>query len=182
MRSGETGRAVDAHGQLASLDADLVVEGLEASGGVDLSYSALLPPPVDGTASERPTTSIRVDRLGIDIPVIEGDGFRVPDGYASHYPETAWPGEGGNSFIYAHAREGQFLELWRARIGDSVEVDQADGSVAAYEVTTIHPLVAYDDFDLLEPTDKAVLTLQTCLTYEETAPRFVVIAERVSGA
>ena len=157
--------------------------GLEAADGdVDLSYSALLPPPANAVSSEPPATSIRVDRLGIDIPVIQGDGFRVPDGFASHYPDTAWPGEAGNSFIYAHAREGQFLELWRAQIGDTVEVDQEDGGVAAYEVTAIHPLVAYDDFDLLEPTDTAVLTLQTCLTYEETAPRFVVIAERVSGA
>jgi sortase A len=158
-----------------------VAPGGSDAGG-ELSYAALLPPPLaDGTA-ERPATSLRVDRLGIDIPLLEGDGFRVPDGYASHYPDTAWPGERGNSFVYGHAREGQFLELWRARRGDRVEVDLADGSVASYEVTQIHPLVAYDDFEMLEPTDTDTLTLQTCLTYEESAPRFVVIAERISGA
>ena len=36
--------------------------------------------------------------------------------------------------------------------------------------------------ELLEPTDSETLTLQTCLTYEETAPRFVVVAERIAGA
>lgn len=150
--------------------------------GGELSYAALLPPPLVEAETAQPMTTLRMDRLGIDIPLIEGDGFRVPDGYASHYPNTAWPGQGGSSFVYGHAREGQFLELWQSRTGDRIEVDLADGTVAAYEVTEIHPLVAYDDFELLEPTGAETLTLQTCLTYEETAPRFVVIAERVSGA
>ena len=58
----------------------------------------------------------------------------------------------------------------------------ADGSEATYPVTQNHPLVAHDAFEPLEPTDSETLTLQTCLTYEETAPRFVVVAERVAGA
>ena len=150
--------------------------------GAELSYAALRAPAPVATDGDMPATAVRMERLGIDLPLVEGDGFSVPDGYASHYPGTAWPGEGSNSFIYAHAREGQFLELWRTRAGDRVEVDMADGSVATYEVTQIHPLVAHDAFELLEPTDSETLTLQTCLTYEETAPRFVVVAERVTGA
>lgn len=152
-----------------------------ADAGGESSYAALLAPPIVGAPPENATT-LRVDRLGIEVPLIEGDGFRVPDGYASHYPGTAWPGERGNAYVYGHAREGQFLELWRSQAGDRIEVDLADGSVATYEVTEIHPMVAYDAFELLDPTDADTLTLQTCLTYEETAPRFVVVAQRVSGA
>lgn len=149
--------------------------------GGEHSYASLLPPPISEPVAAAPTTTLRLERLGIDVPIVEGDGFRVPDGYASHYPDTAWPGDPGNSFVYGHAREEQFLELWRTRTGDRIEVDLPDGSLVAYEVTEIHPLVAYDDFAFLEPNGADTLTLQTCLTYDETAPRFVVVAERVSG-
>ena len=139
--------------------------------------------PVSTSADVLPASAVRMDRLGIDLPLVEGDGSSVPEGYASHYPGTAWPGQGSNSYIYAHAREGNFLDLWRVRTGDRVEVDMADGSIAAYEVSEIHPLVDWDALEYLAPTDTEMLTLQTSLSYEDTAPRFVVIAERVrSGA
>jgi sortase A len=133
-------------------------------------------------ADPLPATAIRVERLGIDLPLVEGDGSSVPEGAAAHYPGTAWPGEGSNTYVYAHAREGHFLELWQVRTGDVVEVDMADGAVAEYRVTDIMPLVRWDALEMLEPTDEEILTLQTCLTYAATAPRFVVIAERVAHA
>ena len=143
----------------------------------------LAPPAVDVAAgSALPATAIRMDRLGIDLPLVEGDGYDVADEVASHYAGTAWPGEGSNTFVYAHAREGQFLELWQVRRGDHIEVDMADGSVATYEVSEIKPVVAWDALEYLAATDTEILTLQTCLTYEDTAPRFIVRADRVTGA
>ena len=152
-------------------------------GFVEPAPAALLPPPSDSTsAGTLPATAVRMDRLGIDLPLVEGDGYDVPLGAAAHYPGTAWPGEGSNTYLYAHAREDHFLELWQVRDGDRVEVQMADGSVAPYRVTEIHPFVEWDALEYLAPTDREVLTLQTCLTYDPTAPRFVVIAERVHGA
>jgi len=129
-----------------------------------------------------PAHAIRVDRLGIDLPLVEGDGVDVADGVAAHYPGSAWPGEGGNTFVYSHAREGQFLELWGVREGDRVDLDLADGGVATYEVSDIHPVVPWDALEYLAPTGREVLTLQTCLDYADTAPRFIVVAERVNAA
>jgi LPXTG-site transpeptidase (sortase) family protein len=134
--------------------------------------------PADGL----PITGVRVERLGIDLPIVEGDGFTAPEGAAAHYPGTAWPGQGSNTYLYAHARAGHFLELWQVRKGDVVEVDLADGAVAEYRVSEIRPVAAWDEVELLGPSPEEILTLQTCLTYEDTAPRFVVIAERVSSA
>jgi LPXTG-site transpeptidase (sortase) family protein len=154
------------------------------AGFVEQASNALLTPPeVTATTGDEvlPATAIRMERLGIDLPLVEGDGYSVTEGAASHFPGTAWPGEGSNTYIYAHAREKHFLELWRVRTGDRVEVDMADGSVAAYEVSEIHPVVPWDALEYLEPSDSDVLTLQTCLTYEDTAPRFVVVAERLGG-
>ena len=140
------------------------------------------PSPEQPAAGSLPATGIRMERLGIDLPLVEGDGYHVPEAAVGHYAGTAWPGEGSNTFLYAHAREGLFLELWQVRRGDRVEVDMADGSIASYTVSDIHPVVAWDALEYLAPTDREILTLQTCLTYEETAPRFVVIAERVLDA
>jgi LPXTG-site transpeptidase (sortase) family protein len=140
------------------------------------------PPPTTGLAATLPMATIRVDRLGIDLPVVEGDGYRVPDLAAAHYPGTAWPGQGSNTYLYAHARTGHFLELWQVRTGDLVEMDMADGTTVDYQVSEIHPLVPWDALEYLAPTDGETLTLQTCLSYEDTAPRFVVIATRVPSA
>src|SRR5207245_28418 len=69
---------------------------------------------------------IRIPRLGIDLPIQEGDlkrdtdDQRTPEGYAFHLPGTALPGEHGNAFLYAHARRQMFLTLWGARPGDEV--------------------------------------------------------------
>jgi LPXTG-site transpeptidase (sortase) family protein len=151
-------------------------------GFVEPAPAALLPPPVEAVgAGPLPATGLRLERLGIDLPLVEGDGHDVPLGAAAHYPGTAWPGEGSNTYVYAHARDDHFLELWQVRDGDLVEVDMADGTVAPYRVTEVHPMVAWDALEYLAPTDREILTLQTCLTYEQTAPRFVVIAERVDG-
>jgi LPXTG-site transpeptidase (sortase) family protein len=145
---------------------------------------ALLAPPaaVEAPPTDLPATGLRLDRLGIDVPLVEGDGVTVPDGAAAHYPGTAWPGEGSNTYLYAHARAGHFLELWQVRTGDLLELDLADGGEAAYRVTHIEPLAEWDALQYLAPTRTERLTLQTCLTYDDTAPRFIVIAEPVSGA
>ncbi|TMC67434.1 MAG: hypothetical protein E6J15_14695, partial [Chloroflexi bacterium] len=63
---------------------------------------------------------IRLPRLGIDLPIAEGDVERdvivqqTPENFAFHFPGTAIPGTFGNSYIYAHARRGMFLSLWNA--------------------------------------------------------------------
>lgn len=141
-------------------------------------------PTIDTNADETtlPAIGLRLERLGIDLPIIEGDGFSVPEGSASHYPLTAWPGEGSNAYFYAHAREGNFLDLWRVRTGDLLEIDLADGRVVEYRISEILPVVAYDAFEHLEPSSSERVTLQTSLWYEDTAPRFVVIAEPAPGA
>jgi LPXTG-site transpeptidase (sortase) family protein len=163
-----------------------VTAAVPPAGFVDVPSGALLAPPTmpETTAAMEalPATAIRVERLGIDIPLVEGDGYDVPEGVAAHHPGTAWPGDGSNTYLYAHAREGLFLELWDVATGDLVEVDMADGTVANYRVSEIHPVVEWDALEYLDPTDTEVLTLQTCLTYADTAPRFVVIAERLPQA
>lgn len=119
---------------------------------------------------------IEVPRLGIDLPIVEGDGVNAPDAEVAHFPGTAWPGAGSNTYLYAHAREGVFLPLWEAMEGDRILLTLEDGGTACYEVDRINPDTPWDDVSVLLPTDHEQLTLQTSTSYTPTAPRFLVVA------
>lgn len=150
--------------------------------------SAVATPTTAPTATEtRPIPDgyrIQIFRLGIDLPIHEGsverdiDRQETPEHAAFHLPGTAIPGEPGNTYLYAHARQGMFLALWDARPGDEVLISTPDLQVLRYEVTEVHPRVPPDDTSWVEPTDDERLTLQTSTGPEPRDPRFVVIAIR----
>jgi LPXTG-site transpeptidase (sortase) family protein len=125
---------------------------------------------------------IGVPRLGIDLPIAEGDVERdvvvqkTPENFAFHFPGTAIPGTVGNSYIYAHARTGMFLTLWNARVGDQVSVTTPAGVELKFVVTEVHPRVPPADTSWLQPSGDERLTLQTSTGPNREDPRFVVIA------
>jgi LPXTG-site transpeptidase (sortase) family protein len=119
---------------------------------------------------------VLIARLGIDLAIVEGDGIDAPMGKAAHYPGSAWPDAGSNTYIYAHAQDGMFLNLWQAELGDIIELDLVDGSTRTYVVTQVLPKVPWDAVEYVEPTATEQLTLQTSTSYYSTAPRFIVIA------
>jgi len=121
-------------------------------------------------------TRIRIERLGIDLAIIEGDGIDAPIGKAAHYPGSAWPDGGSNIYIYGHARERMFISLWKARSGDEIELGLVDGTTRTYVVTKVLPKVRWNAVEYLGPTATEQLTLQTSTSYQPTAPRFIVIA------
>jgi len=139
------------------------------------------PTPASGSASPSASAGvlanrIRIERLGIDLKIIEGDGIDAPINKAAHYPGSAWPGAGSNTYIYGHARKGMFLPLWKAREGDVVELDLVDGTTRTYVVDQVLPKVPWDAMKYVRPTATEQLTLQTSTSYHPTSPRFIVIA------
>lgn len=145
-----------------------------------------LAPSASPTATPTPTIPpghrIKIARLAIDLPIAEGDIERdtvrqeTPDNFAFHFPGTAIPGGGGNSYIYAHARRGMFLSLWSARVGDEVVIVSPDGHERRYLVSEVHPRVEPTDVSWAQPTAAERLTLQTSTGPNPGDPRFVVIA------
>ena len=125
---------------------------------------------------------IAIPRLGIDLPIAEGDvqrdvlDLRTPEGYAFHLPGTALPGQNGNSYLYAHARRGMFLTLWNAQPGDEVVVTRPDGRPLVYVVGEILPSVRPTDVSSTRPIASERLTLQTSTGPLPSDPRFVVFA------
>jgi len=151
-----------------------------------LASPTTLGPSASPTATPAPTIPpgyrIKIARLAIDLPIAEGDIERdtvqqqTPDNFAFHFPGTAIPGDGGNSYIYAHARRGMFLSLWSARVGDEVTIVAADGRERRYVVSEVDARVEPADVSWAQPTTTERLTLQTSTGPNPGDPRFVVIA------
>ncbi len=151
-----------------------------------LASPTVVDPSASPTATPAPTIPpgyrIKIARLAIDLPIAEGDIERdtvqqqTPDNFAFHFPGTAIPGNGGNSYIYAHARRGMFLTLWSAREGDEVVIATPDGRELRYVVSEVHPRVEHTDVSWAAPTATERLTLQTSTGPNPGDPRFVVIA------
>jgi LPXTG-site transpeptidase (sortase) family protein len=127
---------------------------------------------------------IRIKRVGVDLLLVKGDGKTPPVKYeaftyprADHLLADQSP---GNSYIYAHARDGMFWNLHNLNVGDTVEVDYGGGKVNRYRVSEIHGSVNWKDFSWLQPTSDDRLTLQTCNGWKDEDPRFIVVAHRVA--
>ena len=119
---------------------------------------------------------IAVPRLKIDLPIVEGDGMVAPMGKAAHFPGSAWPDAGSNTYLYGHAQDGMFVRLWDAKVGDEIRLTLANAQKRCFVVSEVDASVAWNDISYLLPTDGERLTLQTSTSYLPTAPRFVVIA------
>ena len=126
-----------------------------------------------GTVARR----IRIERLGINLRIVEGDGVDAPLNRAAHYPGTGWPGGGINIYLSGHAQKGMFLSLWDAKVGDEVLLDLVDGTTARYVVTQVKPEIPWNALEYTDPTPPERLSIQTSTSYTATAPRFLVIAE-----
>jgi sortase (surface protein transpeptidase) len=152
--------------------------------------SSSFSPNPDATITPSPTPTppippgyrVRIQRLAIDLPIAEGDVERdtvrqdTPENFAFHLPGSAIPGDGSNSYIYAHARTGMFLRLWDAREGDEVAIITPEGRELRYVVREVHPLVDPRDITWAQRTSTERLTLQTSTGPNPGDPRFVVVA------
>ncbi|MGI8610431.1 MAG: sortase [Candidatus Dormibacteria bacterium] len=155
------------------------------------AHSTLLPPPVqiispDPVPSGAPTPSpvttpvdgmrIQVPELGIDLPVVPGDGVNAPLYKAVLDPFLAEPGAGKRSMIYAHAQTGMFGPLFNTRVGQHVIIRRPNKADLQYVITEYHPRWPVNDLSPLQAKDTEQLVLVTCTTYNLNDPRQVVFA------
>jgi LPXTG-site transpeptidase (sortase) family protein len=124
---------------------------------------------------------IVLPELGIDLPVVEGDGYNAPLYKAVHYPGTSWPGDGGRTVMYAHARVGMFGPLFGARVGQRIRVTRPDGVVWTYAITEYYPRWPVGDLRWLRAGDHEQIVLITCTTYAYNDPRIIAVGEQVGG-
>lgn len=127
-----------------------------------------------------PEAVLRIPKIGLEVPVLEGDDALTLNRGAGHIPGTAMPGQVGNVGVAGH-RDGFFRGLKDLAAGDAIEMQRAGAKTDRYVVRNI-AIVLPSDTSLLKNTSDAELTLVTCypFRYIGSAPqRYVVRASLV---
>jgi len=128
------------------------------------------------TRDAAPLGVLRVPRLAIEAPVLEGTDDWALNRGIGHIAETAAPGARGNSGLAGH-RDGFFRALKDVALGDLIELETLDG-VRSYRVERTW-IVSPEDVSVLDPVDARAITLVTCYPFYfvGSAPqRFIVRA------
>jgi sortase A len=128
--------------------------------------------------SPPPLAVLRIPRLELVVPVLEGTDEWTLNRAVGHIQDTAAPGKGGNSGIAGH-RDGFFRGLKDIQVGDRLDIETI-GRVESYRVERTW-VVAPEDVSVLDPTATPSVTLVTCFPFYfiGSAPqRFIVRAVR----
>ncbi|MGI6206908.1 MAG: sortase [Anaerolineae bacterium] len=132
----------------------------------------VLPTPAPG----RPSRLV-IEKLGIDAPIVAGDGPEQLKMGVGHRQGTAGPGQPGNMVLSGHNDiYGEvFRHLDRLAEGDRITV-YSEGEPFTYIVRR-KLIVEPTDLSVLEPTQRPVVTLISCYPYLVDTHRIVVVAE-----
>ena len=133
-------------------------------------------------AAPPPLAVMRIPRIRLEVPVLEGTDDWTLNRAVGHIADTASPGSDGNSGIAGH-RDGFFRGLKDVAPGDVIELETLDG-VEQYRIARAW-VVDPDDVSVLDPTPSRTLTLVTCYPFYfvGSAPqRFIVRAVHVASA
>lgn len=130
--------------------------------------------------AKNPPIRVIIPTLGIDLPVKEA---KVVNGFWEVFADSAafglgsaYPDEAGNQVIFAHAREGLFLPLRKAKVGQSVMVLTRD-KWYSYKIKEIKEVLP-NQTDVIAPTKDPILTLYTCSGFADNK-RLIITAERI---
>jgi len=120
-------------------------------------------------------TEIKIPKISLDIAispsVLKGNDWQVYDDRVAWLSTSSLLGQ-GNTILYAHERPGLFLDLYKLKTGD--EVDIFDGKWHIYQVKESH-IVNPGDINAVF-SDKNHITMYTCQgSFDQK--RLVVYAE-----
>jgi len=139
---------------------------------------ALLPVPTSGPEQ---ATQIQIPAIGVDAPVVQGDGWEQLKQGVAQYIGSANPGESGNMVLSAHNDVyGEiFRDLDQLEDEDEIIIITANHSFT-YTVTNIQ-IVEPTDVAVMGPTPGPTVTLISCYPYWVDTHRIVVQAALKSG-
>ena len=123
-----------------------------------------------------PLAVIRIDRIHVEAPVLEGTDDLTLNRGVGHIAGTALFGQNGNVGLAGH-RDGFFRALKDIRVGDRIDLEEP-GRVETYTVDNLR-IVDLRDVSVLRSGGRPALTLVTCYPfyYIGSAPqRFIVHA------
>lgn len=123
-----------------------------------------------------PLAVMRIDRLGIEVPVYNGTDEIILNRGAGRIPGTAQVNAVGNLGIAGH-RDGFFRGLKDIQIGDVLKLDTIHGEMTYRVGSTV--IVDPSDVSVLAPTSERTITLVTCYPFYfvgHAPKRFIVQA------
>jgi sortase A len=139
-----------------------------------------------------PLTRIVMPKLGVNAVVVEGTSMAALRAGAGHYPNTPLPGEQGNVAIAGHRTTygKPFNRLDELSAGDEVRLETP---LATYTYRVVgHPdsvtrpcgngacwITHPNDWGVVAPTRKPMLTLTTCHPKGSAAERMILRAELI---
>lgn len=123
---------------------------------------------------------LRIPRIGVAVPVLEGTDDWTLDRAVGHIADTAAPGADGNSGIAGH-RDGFFRGLKDIREGDEMTLETQHGR-EAYRIERTW-IVDPSDVSVLDPTPSRSITLVTCYPfyYIGSAPQRFIVRGVIKG-
>jgi len=128
-----------------------------------------------------PLALLRMPRLKIDVPVLEGTDDLTLNRGAGWIEGTARPGEPGNVALSAH-RDGFFRALKDVAVGDEIvlETPRATTRYAVAWTKIVDP----DDVSVLDETNGPTVTLVTCYPFYfvGSAPQRLIVRATPLGS
>jgi len=129
-----------------------------------------------------PVARLRIQRLGVDAIVLEGDSGAVLAFGPGHLPASAQPAEEGNCVLAGH-RDTSFAFLAAIQKGDILSVQGTGGKERTYRIMST--VVERYDHLFLDDSTSAWLTLITCYPFNSPVPggplRFIAFAKEEQG-
>ncbi|MDZ4229403.1 MAG: sortase, partial [Patescibacteria group bacterium] len=122
-----------------------------------------------------------IPQINLHLPITEatvtdGSWEISPDG-ASHWDNSANPGETGNIVIYGHNKTNLFGPIRWLSLGEEVTITDADGNEHRYRITET-ATVSPNQIEYIQPKNEETLTLYTCTGLFDSQ-RYVVIAKLI---
>jgi sortase A len=130
----------------------------------------------ESTSSGHALGRIHVDRLGVDMILVDGTNHDALVRGPGVDRRTHLPGEGQLVYVAGHRTTygAPFAHIDRLRKGDRIEMEMPYGSFV-YRVTS-HVIVPADDLDRLRSRGREELVLQACHPRFSARERYIVYA------
>ena len=179
----------------AAVDTEMETQGPALSPTVsdDLEYAA---EPIEDASTLEPIDQtdfpsgivpigiLSIDKIGLQLPVMEGVNEPELQIAPGRVPHTAVIGEIGNAVITGHrnlAFGSMFNRLGEMENGNIIQFQAMDGKIMFFEVFEVLEITPDNQIAFIQPKNKSIITLYTCTPIREATHRLLVRAQKIGG-
>jgi len=142
-----------------------------------------VPAPAPAPKPKTLAASIVIDKIGVNMPIVEGKDMSVLRKGAWRSPWSSTPDKGGNTVLFGHRymylppHPRTFYSLDKLVVGDTFVVTWGEQKYTYKVVET--KVVPPEDISVLHQTEKPTITLITCTPVFTTKNRLIIRAEMI---